>query len=143
MIEIFIKGPVVPLERARHTKSGHVYTPAKSQNWKEYVASETKSYMNKNKLTPFDVGPLQMDLVFTMYIPKADRKKELGGKYHPKKPDSDNLTKGIKDALEGVCYKNDSQVARLHIDKIFQKTEMGVLIKISQIDSDEICPRGY
>ena len=39
--------------------------------------------------------------------------------YHTKKPDSDNLLKTVKDALEGTFYKNDSQICKVNMEKVY------------------------
>ena len=61
--------------------------------------------------------PIAMGLTYVMPIRKnwaqykiRDLKRGMTF-YHYKKPDLDNLIKFTKDALEGLCYDNDSQVA--------------------------------
>ena len=57
------------------------------------------------------------------YCDESKKKKaELVGKWHIKKPDCDNLAKGVKDALEGIAYDNDSQVCHLIITKTYSIT---------------------
>jgi len=50
---------------------------------------------------------------------KRKKQDELVGKYHTKKPDCDNLAKGIKDCLEGIAFNNDSQISELYIKKTY------------------------
>lgn len=67
-------------------------------------------------------GTLKMTLEFYMPIPASFSKKKqvaLVGTYHASKPDCDNLAKGVMDALEGVAYKNDSQVVHIDVKKIY------------------------
>ena len=40
-----------------------------------------------------------------------------------KKPDSDNIAKIICDSLNGIAYKDDSQVAYLEIEKYYAEEE--------------------
>lgn len=35
------------------------------------------------------------------------------------KPDSSNILKGVEDALNGVLYKDDSQIVRTHVVKMY------------------------
>lgn len=72
------------------------------------------------KHVPPFAGPVMVDVVFYMPIPRSlSRKKReaLGGTYHDKKPDCDNLGKLVCDALIGIAYKDDGQVAVLHVRK--------------------------
>ena len=60
-----------------------------------------------------------------MPIPKSLSKKkqdELSEQWHIKRPDVDNLVKGVKDALNGYVYKDDSQVSQLFTTKKYSKT---------------------
>lgn len=64
-------------------------------------------------------GPIAMGLTFIMPIPKGwpqYKIRDVGrgvNFYHFSKPDSDNLVKFVMDCLEGICYKNDSQIATM------------------------------
>lgn len=64
-------------------------------------------------------GPLQISLEFVMPRPQSHyrtgknigRMKDTAPRWHISKPDLDNLVKGAKDALKGVAWNDDSQVA--------------------------------
>jgi Holliday junction resolvase RusA-like endonuclease len=64
-------------------------------------------------------GPLALSIVFIMPRPQShfrsgamsDRLKDSAPRWHTSKPDLDNLIKGAKDALKGVAWDDDSQVA--------------------------------
>ncbi len=46
----------------------------------------------------------------------------LGGKILPaKKPDIDNVVKAVLDALNGVAYRDDTQVIELHVRKSYSE----------------------
>lgn len=65
-------------------------------------------------------GPLVVRLVFVMPRPKAMlwKKKPMPAVEHTVKPDVDNLTKALFDALNGVAWVDDSQVWSKQVDKI-------------------------
>lgn len=67
---------------------------------------------------PWD-GPVYMELVFLMPRPqnKFWKTRHLPRYPHEVKPDRDNLAKACKDALNGVAYVDDSQVAAGPISK--------------------------
>ena len=48
-----------------------------------------------------------------------------------KKPDLDNIAKGILDAMNGIIYKDDVQVVRLSLQKHYS-TEPGVYTMIRE-----------
>ena len=54
----------------------------------------------------------------------------LIGTEHLKKPDSDNIAKIICDSLNGLAYKDDSQIAVLNVEKYYDEEErVEVIIK--------------
>jgi len=53
-----------------------------------------------------------------------------------KKPDVDNLLKTVADALQGVAYLNDSQIADAQIKKRFSRTP-SMKIKLEKITQSE------
>jgi len=73
---------------------------------------------NKKFLT----GPLELEIIFVMPIPKSWSKKKreaIVGQPHTSKPDTDNLLKSVLDALEGTIYKNDSQIYSINTKKVY------------------------
>jgi len=117
MITLHIDGIPVPQgrPRARTFKIGNdcrvqMYDPPKSKEWKEYIRLKAE-YSQMKKLE----GAIKMDLVF--WMPRAKSNKD---KHHTKRPDVDNLAKAVKDALEGIAYKNDSQVVDLRVRKYYE-----------------------
>ena len=49
--------------------------------------------------------------------------ERLSGWYYSKKPDSDNIAKGIQDGMNGVLFNDDSQVSLLEVGKFYQCTK--------------------
>lgn len=65
-------------------------------------------------------GPLVVRLLFVMPRPKSMlwKKKPMPVVEHTVKPDIDNLTKALFDALNGVAWVDDSQVWSKQVDKV-------------------------
>lgn len=63
--------------------------------------------------------------------PKKKRAEMLSGVILPsKKPDIDNIVKSILDALNGVAYRDDTQVVELHVRKQYgERPRVEVLIQ--------------
>ena len=65
--------------------------------------------------------PLEISILALFPIPKYASKKTkelmINGYIFPtKKPDGDNIIKAILDALNGVAYRDDSQICRIYFD---------------------------
>lgn len=116
---------------ARRGKFTTTYTPAKTRQYEEKVKIE----YNKVNRGVFFEGPLQVDIHGVFRIPKSVSKKkaeEMIGKPHDKKPDSDNLGKIILDPLNQLAFKDDGQVSKLYVDKVYGK-EPRVEVNIREI----------
>jgi Holliday junction resolvase RusA-like endonuclease len=82
-------------------------------------------------------GPVRMELGIFKSIPKsASRKKAAlmeAGEIRPEtKPDWDNVGKMISDALEGLAYERDSQIASAIVEKFFSHRPL-VEVKVMTI----------
>lgn len=70
--------------------------------------------------------PLKMEVMAVFGIPKSASKKKaaemLDGRINPtKKPDADNIAKIVADALNGIAFRDDAQIAEIHIWKVYGK----------------------
>ena len=87
------------------------YDPPKSRSWKDDVKSQVLAQLNEytrgKMLKSLHAGPVVLDLYCYLPRPKTFKNKK---RHHVRKPDRDNLEKGIKDALKGIIWKDDSQV---------------------------------
>ena len=71
-------------------------------------------------------GPISMDLVFVMPIPKYLGKKKsfqegllADIQWQVKKPDLSNMIKFVEDCLTGIAYEDDKQIAVLSARKMY------------------------
>lgn len=110
-IEMKIPILAVAKGRPRFTKSGRVYTPAKTVAFENTL----KAYYIKHGVKMFPVMPTYLEVIFYLPIPKKKPK------YHAPitRPDLDNLIKGVKDSLNGIAWKDDSQVTVSKQEKRF------------------------
>ncbi len=62
---------------------------------------------------------------------KKQRERMLNGEIFPtKKPDIDNIVKAVLDALNGLAYKDDTQVVQVTANKVYgERAHVGVSIK--------------
>lgn len=126
---ITIEGHITPKGRPRFfMKDGRVRT---------YTPTDTATYESWVRMCWHEQGgqrysdDAQLDVVITAAFPipksvsKAKRILMEQGKILPtKKPDCDNIAKSILDALNGIAYRDDSQVVSLTVQKFYGDAEL-------------------
>ena len=130
MVEFFVLGEPVVKMRPRVVR-GHAYTPEKTRTQEARIAA---AYKDAHPGAWFGKGiPLRMELEFHMRIPESFGKKKrdaaLMGALKPtvRNGDIENLAKLALDALNGVCYYDDSQVVELESVKVYGETPKTVI----------------
>ncbi|MDR4022740.1 MAG: RusA family crossover junction endodeoxyribonuclease [Eubacteriales bacterium] len=118
--EITIPGTPVAKGRPRVGRYG-TYTPKKTATYESYVQY---CWAAEYGAQPPSEQPLEVSVIFYMPIPKSITKKAReaiteGVTKHTKKPDLDNMAKAILDALNGLAYKDDSQIYSLTLYKTY------------------------
>lgn len=137
MYKIYIPGEPVSKGRPRMTKRGHTYTPKKTVDYECMVQT---LFQAKHGSPMLEVPILlQLDLYFG--IPKsrskAVRERMQQGLERPcKRPDIDNCMKVVCDALNGIAYKDDSQIVAAVIQK-FWSDEPRAVVTIEKLDLEE------
>lgn len=85
---------------------------------------------------PLD-GPVAIEVTFLMPRPGrlVWKKRPMPRLRHIIKPDIDNLLKAVKDALKGILWRDDSQVAEVYMEKLYASgdEQPGVDVEILQI----------
>lgn len=132
-LSFFVSGIPLAQGMPRFRRAGkfvQTYDPAKSKAWKDSVRWQCIEFMRKEKKGMIE-GAIHADLVFLLPRPKSLPKKV---KDHVKKPDMDNLEKSILDALEGIAYKNDSQICKMTGQKLYESKIPGVSISLRRAE---------
>jgi len=86
-----------------------IYTPEETRSFEQKVAELARPLFPE----PID-GPVKLRVVAIFQIPKSWSKRkqaEMDGGFHTAKPDGDNCLKAIKDGLNRIAWRDDSQVA--------------------------------
>lgn len=126
-IELTIYGKPIAKKRPRFYRRGnHVGTYNDQQTEEGRFILDVKSQINGCGIIN---GPIKLVATFFMPIPKSTSKKKkaemLRGEIkHVKRPDVDNMLKFVCDCLEGILYKNDSQIYIKHAAKIYSENPM-------------------
>ena len=107
------------------------------KRWRAAVTREAALQMEGREMF---VGPVQLDLTFEMPRIKAHYRPDGAVRatapvYCSKTPDLSKLVRSVEDSLQGIVFKNDSQVAKIVCSKIYADGEPGVTIVVSQLPS--------
>lgn len=112
-----VEGDPVGKQRPRFAR-GRTYTPKKSVDYENLIASQALSAMCPS--LPLET-PVAVYIYINHAIPTSYSKKRkeacLNRLERPKKPDLDNVAKSFLDAMNGIVYKDDVQVVSLHVTK--------------------------
>lgn len=121
IIQFTVYGEPVAQGRPRASSQGgfvRLYDPKKSRDYKDYVRLAAAEHAPAALLE----GPLAVMVTAYRSIPKSFSKRkaaaaEAGEIYPTGRPDADNYLKGVKDALKGVMWVDDSQVVDAYARK--------------------------
>ncbi len=112
---ITIQLPPMPAPRPRFSRFG-THNPKKYTDYKAVISGVAAPVFAPT------VRPVELEVTFYMPIPSSlskTKKMSMDGRHHIKRPDSDNLLKSVKDALNGIAYRDDSQVCVTKTRKIY------------------------
>jgi len=129
MIQFTVIGKPIAKGRPRFTRRGIAYTPKATKDAEKAFKLAARRYAPPK---PFE-GPVCVDIVFSFEYIKSLPKKYRNLSYHIKKPDLDNLVKLVLDSMNGVFFKDDSQVFRLSAAK-WNHSVSRTEIEIKEID---------
>jgi Holliday junction resolvase RusA-like endonuclease len=142
--QLFVPGVPVPKGSAKaFMRKGAKFPVVVQDNaerqkpWTSIIGYTAQS-CNVQKIT----GPVRIDLCFFMPRPKAHFRtgknsgvlREDAPFYHRSKPDLDKLVRCVKDALTGIAWDDDSQVAIVEATKVYGPSS-GVTITIIELDN--------
>lgn len=144
-METFIYGHPKAQPRPRAFSRGgkaRMYNPPSADIWKAQVAEGLLEYAHRDDRDPFL-------LVLTFYMPRPKshygtgrnkgKIKDNAPDQHTQKPDIDNLTKAVMDAITVLnVWRDDSQVVSVRATKLWSDIpeQAGVNLTIKGIDLD-------
>jgi len=139
MVMFVIKGiPKVKKRPIFSTKGGKVriYTPKTTATFENLVKIKAEEHFRH---------PLEgsICLAIRFYLPRPQRliwkSKPMPELFSDKRPDIDNLAKAVIDGLNSVAFKDDGQIADLHITKKFHagEDEPKTIVMVDRIKEDE------
>lgn len=134
MYEFEVIGDIKGKARPRvNTYTGAAYTPTNTKDYENLIKQYFK--IKYPRYVPLE-GRVVVKIIAYFEIPKSTTKKDRAlieeGTLSPtKKPDIDNIVKIILDALNKMAFKDDNQITKLEVEKVYGEVEK---IKV-QIDN--------
>jgi len=124
MVTFKVDANPVGKQRARYARRGNfisTYTPEKTRTYETLIKDAAIEAMGASE--PLET-PVSLYLYIRAPIPKSYSKKKiadcLNGFEKPiKKPDASNVLKSVEDAMNGVVYKDDTQIVNIHVTKVY------------------------
>lgn len=116
-----------------NTYTNRAYTPTNTKDYEMLIKQYFK--VKYPKYVPLE-NRVCVKIVAQFKIPKNTSKKNtesmLNGSISPaKKPDIDNIVKIILDALNTMAFKDDNQITKLEVEKIYGEEEK-ILVKVEE-----------
>ena len=113
--------------------NGRAYTPAKTVAYEGLIALAGQQAMEDRPLVERPVY-LIVDAFFPIpkSWPKARKQKaETSLVWHVAKPDGDNILKAVGDGLNGIVWKDDSQIAFAKITKQYAEVpRLAIMVEV-------------
>lgn len=140
MIEFIIPGQPVAKGRPKFARRGaHVvaYTPEKTASYESLVKLAASRAMAGAEPS---AAPIDLVVELRLQIPASWSGKrralaESGVIYATKKPDADNVLKGIKDGCNGIVWRDDAQVVRVMLEKRYSAMPRA-LVRVIEIEGE-------
>lgn len=137
--EFFVAGTPVPKARARVVRMGNrvrSYTPDQTVNY-EMLVKITAIDAMENRAPSLD--PLALELTIFVTPPSSWSEKRrtaaIWGDFMPtRKPDASNILKSIEDGMNGVVYRDDSQLCSVTVHKRYHD-KPGVKVAVRKLDA--------
>jgi len=109
---------------SRRGKAVVAYTPAKTASYENLVKLAATAAMAG--ATP-SAAPIDLTIILALQIPASwsNKRRALavaGTICATKKPDADNVLKGIKDGCNGIVWRDDAQVVSISLQKLYSET---------------------
>ena len=136
MVTFKVDANPVGKQRARYVKRGNfvsTYTPEKTRTYEALIKEASREAMGASE--PLET-PVTLYLYIRVPIPKSHSKKKVEACLNRldqpiKKPDASNILKSVEDGMNGIVYKDDSQIINLHVTKVYS-TLAGVDICVKE-----------
>lgn len=135
MIRVVVPGQPIAKGRPKFAVingHAHAFTPAKTVAYEGLIARAGHDAMGE---APLLDGPIAITVFAHFQMPKAWSQKRrsaalLSPEWHTGRPDGDNILKAAGDGLNGIVWRDDSQIASAQIVKVYaEKPQLVIEVK--------------
>jgi len=140
LIEFIVPGQPVPKGRPKFARRGKgvvAYTPAKTAAYETLVQHVAAAAMVGRAPT---ARPVKLVVNLAMQVPASWSKKRramaIAGEIRAtKKPDADNVLKGLKDGCNGIVWNDDAQVICIELWKAYDQNPRAT-VAVIELDGE-------
>lgn len=130
------------------SKSGHAFmresSAKKLRPWRQDVAAQALLAMEGRELM---VGPVSVIVTFLFPRPKAHYRtgrhaanlRDDAPDWHASKPDLSKLVRALEDALTGVVFRDDAQVASMVVGKRYCRADEQPGAMVNVVLAESLC----
>lgn len=125
---------ITPMGAVRMTTRGK-FVKKNAKKYLQYKEAIRWTIKQQFKGKPID-GAVGVTVWFYMPMPETWSKKkkaEMVNRYHTKKPDIDNLIKGLFDALNNLIWVDDNRVVDMTVFKVYGE-KPGIEIEVEEVE---------
>ena len=132
--EFEVVGDIKGKARPRvNTYTGTAYTPTPTKDYENLIKQYFK--IKYPRYVPLE-GRVGIKISAIFDVPKTTTKKDRvlieEGKLSPtKKPDIDNIVKIVLDALNKMAFKDDNQITKLEVEKLYGQEEK-IVVRVEE-----------
>lgn len=116
--------------RPRFSRFSRPYTPEKTRIYEDCIKRIAITQMQDKRILQ---GAISVTVVFFFQRPDSSKNKCV-----VVKPDLDNLQKGVFDALNGIVWKDDSQIVEVWSQKIYVDSEPKIFLRATEDEATSI-----
>lgn len=138
MLEVEVIGDITGKARPRmNTYTGVAYTPTKTKYYEYLVKKAFQDKYGGIDLIPGNIA-VKVTIIAYFGVPKSASNKKsqqmLNQLIRPtKKPDIDNITKIVLDAMNKFVIYDDTQVVELEVKKYYSKSPK-IYVKVEELN---------
>lgn len=123
-----IDGDPVPKERPRRGEAGVYYTPFRTREWETLCREQIVVQIHNNILAGLVPDGWEFPISFDVDV------EMIFFRYGRRRADLTNLAKAIEDALNGIVWKDDSQIVRCDLRIVYGVRDPGVSLLIRKVE---------
>jgi Holliday junction resolvase RusA-like endonuclease len=120
------RGKARPRFDGRHKRT---FTPASTADYERLVR---QAYISSGGYLLSETAPIKI-LIVAQFKKAVSSKKEAP----TMKPDNDNIEKAVCDALNGIAYRDDSQIVHSEVMKVWARDGVPKIIVKIEVENEQ------